>query len=773
MTRSRPGWSRLGVLLRLLSSLVCVLLVGVVSVSSINAAKPVYPGGQLAIDPAQPQATPASDSSPYGRGYVPAPFELNRVWGAPRLALQSAPLPDRFDWRERGAVTRVQNQGPCGSCYAFASLASLESQLLLRNQPRYDFSENNVVECHWEARAQGRNGCDGGNIWQVTSHLSAFGTVSESCDPYNPANEPCRTGCPYIKTVTEMWELYGANPPVEALKNWLYAYGPLYVTINAGQTVPGGQCADWWCQAFQTYDGSYTLYNPDNDPNKLNHAVLLVGWDDNLPHQGGRGAWIVKNSWGTSWGGACGYGSERGYFTIAYGSAGIGSMPAVYRDWKDYSASDTLLYLDEAGANNWYGWQSSTTACGLVVLTPSTGGCANQVEFWTSDSANVSIYIYDSFNGNQPSGLLWKKENLTFDFAGYHHVAIQPPLQLAAGNDVAVMIKFNNAAYQYPIPVDLKGPTARNRSFASQTGAAGTWYDLGAQGQPADVGIRLRLAPCGAQETSTPTQRPVTLTPTRTRTPGPSPTMGRNRAYLPLLLRPGGQGPQPTATNTHRATSTRTPSAPTITPPSGWVVIKEETFEGSFPNNWSVTGLGYTWGKRNCRAKGGAFSGWAVGGGLMGQLLACGSDYPDNVGAWMIYGPFSLADARAAEMLFDYWLNSEEGYDFLFVGASIDGDNFYGLRGSGNSEGWQNGRFDLTNVPDLGNLAGQPRVWIGFYFGTDQDTNYPEGAYVDNIVLRKSAIGSAPGVQSWQEWSGLRVHGGAVGVRRSDEVTSN
>lgn len=779
MLRSRFVWKKAGSSLRLTLLLLCILFVGVVGFSSSWAATPVAPAGRLAVELPQLTLTPEDDSSPYGRGYVPAPFELNRTWGEPHLAPQSAPLPDRFDWRTQGKVTRVQNQGPCGSCYAFACLGSLESQLLIRNQPRYDFSENNIVECHWEARAQGRNGCDGGNVWLVTNHLSAFGTVEESCDPYNPANESCRTGCPYIKTVTEMWALYGANPPVESLKTWLRDYGPLYVAINAGQTVPGGQCADWWCQAFQTYDGSYTLYNPDNDPYKLNHAVLLVGWDDNLQHQGGRGAWIVKNSWGTNWGGTCGYGSEKGYFTIAYGSAGIGSMPAVFRDWKDYSASDTLLYLDDAGVNNWYGWRDSTTAYGLVVLTPGANGCATQVEFWTSDATDdVDIYIYDSFNGSQPSVLLWKRENLSFDFAGYHHVAIQPPLQLTAGNDVAVMIQFSNAEYQYPVPVDLKGPIAPGRSFASGTGAAGSWVDLGAQSQPADVGIRLRMAPCGARETSTPTQRPatatptktttrpVTLTPTRTRTPGSSPTLGRNRAYLPLLLRPGAVS-QPTATPTLRATSTSTPRAPTITPTSAsdWVIIKEENFEGDFPNNWTITGADYTWGKRNCRAAGGSYSGWAVGGGSRGQSLTCGSNYPDNAGTGLVYGPFSLADARAAEVLFDYWFNSEEDYDLLYITASIDGREFYGLERSGDSGGWRSERFDLTNVYVLGNLAGQPQVWIGFSFGTDGDTNEPEGAYVDNIVLRKAATGSASGAGAELEGTSLRLHEGRISLR--------
>jgi len=767
---SRPTWRRAGLYCCLISSLVCVLLVGAVGNSPSQAALPVASVAQSASEAFQPRR---------GRGFVPAPFELNRTWGAPHLGPQSASSLERFDWRTQGKVTRVQDQSTCGSCYSFASLGSLEAQLLIRNQSRYDFSENNIIECYYEARVQGTNGCDGGNSWQVANYLSTFGTVLESCDPYNPANEPCRTGCPFIKTVTEMWELYGTYPPVESLKNWLRNYGPLYVTINAGEN-------DAWGYEFESYNGSYTLYYPTNDPNLNNHAVLLVGWDDNLQHQGGRGAWIVKNSWGTSWGGTCGYGSERGYFTIAYGSAGIGHYPAVFRDWQDYDPSGSLLYLDEAGPRVDYGF-GNATAWGLVRLTPQQSGCAKNVELWTSaPTSDVDVYIYDSFDGRSPSSLLWSKENLHFDYMGYYYIPVDRSLAVTSGDDVFVVVKFTVVGYDKPLLLDELGPVEGNRSYISPNGQNGTWSQPKVQGSPADVGIRLRVAPCGATPTSTLTQQPATstptstrtaqpgtatptathtatLTPTRTHTPGPSPTLGNNRAYLPLLLRPGS-GPQPTATptlsETEAPTSTptvgQTPSGtPTTTrttqptptstsQPGGWITIKTENFEGSFPNEWTIEGFDYEWAKRNCRASGGSFSGWAVGGGAEGEALACGSNYPNDMQTWMVYGPFSLADATAAEVLFDYWVNSEYMFDMFFVGASIDNDNFNGLAGSGNSNGWRtNGRLDLTDVEELGDLTGKPQVWIAFVFDADWGTNRPEGAYVDNIVLRKSATGSA------------------------------
>lgn len=149
--------------------------------------------------------------------------------------------------------------------------------------------------------------------------------------------------------------------------------------------------------------------------------------------------------------------------------------------------------------------------------------------------------------------------------------------------------------------------------------------------------------------------------------------------------------------------------------------IVSENFEGSFPGSWAVSddqsGYGeYYWGKRNCRAYEGSYSGWGVGGGANGSALSCGSNYPDNTNSWMVYGPFSLADATAADLTFKLWLYTEQSYDHVCRYASTNGVNFHGTCTSGNSSGWIDRTLDLTNVPTLGDLAGQPNVWVALVF---------------------------------------------------------
>jgi len=202
--------------------------------------------------------------------------------------------------------------------------------------------------------------------------------------------------------------------------------------------------------------------------------------------------------------------------------------------------------------------------------------------------------------------------------------------------------------------------------------------------------------------------------------------------------------------NTQSVTILPPTATPTSTPtPSTWVTIVQEDFEGSFPGPWQVSdeypGTGeFYWDKRNCRPYAGSYSGWAVGGGGNGKSLSCGSLYPDDAESWMLYGPFSLVGATAGELRFKVWQYSELSYDKFCTFASLDGSDFYGICWSGNSQGWVNEVFDLANVYTLGNLMGRSQVWIAFNFYSDSTINYSEGAYVDNIILRKCMASSCP-----------------------------
>ena len=173
----------------------------------------------------------------------------------------------------------------------------------------------------------------------------------------------------------------------------------------------------------------------------------------------------------------------------------------------------------------------------------------------------------------------------------------------------------------------------------------------------------------------------------------------------------------------------------------GASTIMTEGFEGAFPSGlWYLYG-DPTWDDDDNLPHSGGWSAWCANGGNSG-LDPAGNNYPNDMYAWMVYGPFDLSNTDQANLLFSFWNNSEPNYDYFKFLASTNGDNFYGYQISGNTNGWVDQDFDLNNVPTLGNLCGQTSVWIAFLFSSDFSETYP-GAYVDDIVLQKNTADPA------------------------------
>jgi hypothetical protein len=178
-----------------------------------------------------------------------------------------------------------------------------------------------------------------------------------------------------------------------------------------------------------------------------------------------------------------------------------------------------------------------------------------------------------------------------------------------------------------------------------------------------------------------------------------------------------------------------------VTTPTSTETIVNETFEGAFPNSsWAVYGSP-TWDDTSYAAHGGSWSAWCGA-----TTLDPAGGYTDNMNAWMVYGPFSLADATDAALTFWFRNYSESGYDWFACMASINGTNFYGWSISGNQSTWQTNGLDFKNIYTLGNLCGQPQVWIAFIFQSDDTVSGPAytGTYVDDVLVTKTTGPSQP-----------------------------
>ncbi|MFH1145098.1 MAG: C1 family peptidase, partial [Candidatus Eisenbacteria bacterium] len=216
------------------------------------------------------------------------------VPGAPSLAASpesagETDLPARWDWRTRGAITPARAQGQCGSCWAFAAAAALEALAQIYAHRTLDVSEQHALDCNAD-----NSGCAGGWMTAAYRLWRDHGALAEAQVPYTGEDDrPCETeGTTPIARVIE-WS--SVSSALEDLKRMLLV-GPLAVTMHVYPD-------------FQHYrEGVYE--HEGDDP--INHAVLLVGWDDTL------GAWIIKNSWGPGWG-------DAGFAHVRYGSCRLGA----------------------------------------------------------------------------------------------------------------------------------------------------------------------------------------------------------------------------------------------------------------------------------------------------------------------------------------------------------------------------------------------------------------------------------------------------------------
>ena len=227
-----------------------------------------------------------------------------------RLAAQH--LPDSFDWRNRNGinyVSPIRNQGECGSCYAFASMAMMESRLRIvtNNTLQVVLSPQDVVGC-----SEYSQGCAGGFPYLIAGkYAQDFGAVEESCFPYIGMDSTCNETKECIRYhATDYYYVggyYGAcNEPEMRLE--LVNNGPIAVgfeVLSDFFNYKGG---------IYRHTGLTDKFNPWE---VTNHAVLVVGYgtEKGVPY------WSVKNSWGEDWG-------ENGYFRIVRGvdEVGIESM---------------------------------------------------------------------------------------------------------------------------------------------------------------------------------------------------------------------------------------------------------------------------------------------------------------------------------------------------------------------------------------------------------------------------------------------------------------
>ncbi|XP_045478088.1 procathepsin L-like [Harmonia axyridis] len=191
------------------------------------------------------------------------------------------------DWRTAGVVTPVKNQGQCGSCWSFSATGAIEGQLG-RKGKLISLSEQNLIDC---SAVYGNNGCNGGLMTAAFDFVRENGIESEQNYPYRAIDEYCQANP--SRTVTKLSSYVNIpSGSVSSLKQAIANKGPIAVAIDATLTL-------------QRYS-SGILNDNSCSSRSLNHGVLAVGYGSS----NGQSYFIVKNSWGSTWG-------EAGYFRLS------------------------------------------------------------------------------------------------------------------------------------------------------------------------------------------------------------------------------------------------------------------------------------------------------------------------------------------------------------------------------------------------------------------------------------------------------------------------
>eukprot|EP01120_Amphizonella_sp_Union-15-10_P006746 TRINITY_DN220_c0_g1_i12.p1 TRINITY_DN220_c0_g1~~TRINITY_DN220_c0_g1_i12.p1 ORF type:complete len:322 (-),score=54.99 TRINITY_DN220_c0_g1_i12:103-1068(-) len=194
---------------------------------------------------------------------------------------QNITLPESLDWRTKGVVTRVKNQGQCGSCWSFSTTGSVEGAHALSTGRLVSLSEQNLVDC---SVAEGNQGCNGGLMDSAFEYIiKNRGIDTEASYPYTATGpNACRFNREEVGATISSYR-NSVSGSESSLQEFVYE-APTSVAIDASHS------------SFQFYK-SGVYYEPACSRTSLDHGVLAIGWGVD-----GRDYWLVKNSWGTDWG---------------------------------------------------------------------------------------------------------------------------------------------------------------------------------------------------------------------------------------------------------------------------------------------------------------------------------------------------------------------------------------------------------------------------------------------------------------------------------------
>ena len=344
-------------------------------------------------------------------------------------------LPASYDLRTRERVSKIRNQGKYGTCWAFAATSAMESALLPEESSL--FSVDHMSMSNSFSLSQN----DGGDYTMGMAYLAAWqGPVYEKDDPYGDGKSDDSLDA--VKHVQEMRIL--GTKDYAAIKEAVFKYGGVQTTLYSAMTSATSKS-----EYYNRSKKSYCYIGTE----KSNHAVTIIGWDDNYPKENfsvpleENGAFICQNSWGNSFG-------EKGIFYVSYYDTNIGTHNVVYTRIEENDNYDNIYQSDLCGWVGKIGY-GKESIYGANVFTAKANETVTAASFYaTAPNTQYKIYVVNNFKDNTSLSEKTLVAEGNMEDAGYYTVDFEKGVSVKAGEKYAIVLYVYTPGATHPLAIE-------------------------------------------------------------------------------------------------------------------------------------------------------------------------------------------------------------------------------------------------------------------------------------------------------------------------------
>jgi C1A family cysteine protease len=414
---------------------------------------------QLQLNPTNQDFLNAlSETSSEEVGGIPFPVKLGYDSNQSKSANS---LPDYFDLRNYGVLPPVKLQSS-GGCWAYSSMSTVESRMLVLGEGLYDLSDNNLKYCHGFFDSRSTNG----NAWMATAYFARqSGPLLEAQDPHPGGTSQPGVDCP-VGEAPAFLVRDSRYPPgdMATIKQLVMDIGSIWSLIYYNDT--------YFNDADDTYyyDGTHAV----------NHVFNVVGWDDNKVTAGGVGAWICQNTYGPNWG-------DGGFVYVSYNDTQFLIYNAFFPNFEEYNDDSRVLLYDELGNYTSFGY-GSEEGFALVKYPIYENIFIERIGTYAmAFGTEIEIEIYGSFNEStgELSDLLGSVSPQITEHPGLYTYDVDNAFPVYAGDEIYVKIKYVTPSYDWPIPIEMYIDTYSDPfiesgvCWVSEDGVNGNWDAIG------------------------------------------------------------------------------------------------------------------------------------------------------------------------------------------------------------------------------------------------------------------------------------------------------